>query len=251
MAVTTVVGVPGHWKDQSEIVRAIASPPQNPEYLFAGLVILELATNANMILEVREHDPNLAKAFRCAGTYSNFTQADLDAISKHTYCLYLVDMNGGNKETAFKIMRFATKLLRAGGLAVKVESAGKSHTASDWLALSERATSPSSLLESIALFEAFVVLVGDQHTGFYSCGMHNLGLPDARLLPGLSNKDAGALLHGFLRYVLLEQPTLHSNQTFSLSEDAPRYRLMHRSCHEFNEDALFHNPFGVWELNSV
>src|SRR5580658_2550617 len=152
MTITTVVGVPGNWRDQSDIVRAIASPPQNPEYLFASMVILELATHANMLLEVRPHDPDLAKAFRFAGAYSNFSDADLDMISKHTYCLYLVDKNGGSMEAASRMLRFAAKLLHAGGLAAKTESAGKSHTASNWLALTKQATSPDALLE------AFVVL---------------------------------------------------------------------------------------------
>lgn len=251
MAVATIVGVPGNWKDRSDIVLAIASPPQNPEYLFAGMAILELATHANMLLEVRPHDPALAKAFRFAGAYSNFTEADIDAISKHTYCLYLIEKEGGSREAASKMLRFAAKLLRAGGLGVKVESAGKSHTASNWLALAKHATSQSGTLGAVALFEAFVVLVGDQRTGYYSCGMHNLGLPDARLPPCLPTDEAGALLTGFLKYTLLEQPTLRSNETFSLAADAPYYRLTHRDCREFQEDDLFHNPFGVWEISPV
>jgi hypothetical protein len=202
-----------------------------------------------MLLEVRPHDPHLANAFRFAGAYSSFSDADFEAIAGHTHCLYLIDETGGSRDAASKMLRFASALLRAGGIAVKVESAGKSHTASEWLALAGQATSPSSALEAIALYEAFVVLVGGQQTGYYSCGMHNLGLPDARLPPGLPNDEAGALLHGFLRYLLIEQPAIHSNETFSLSADAPYYRLKHRDCHEFQEDDLFRNPFGVWEMH--
>ncbi len=213
--------------------------------------MVESVTDANMLLQVRPHDPDLAKAFRFAGAYSNFSEADFNAISRHTYCLYLVEKESGSRETSVKMMRFAAKLLRAGGLGVKVESTGKSHTASNWLALTRAATGPSDNLKAVALFEAFVVLVGGERTGYYSCGMHNFGLPDASLPPGVPNNEAGALLSGFLKYILLEQPTLRSNETFSLSADAPHYWLMHRGCRQFPEDDLRHNPFGVWQISPV
>jgi hypothetical protein len=131
------------------------------------VVILELATHTNMLLQVRPHNPSLAKAFRFAGAYSNFSEADFNAISRHTYCLYLVEKDSGSRDASARMMRFAAKLLRSGGLGVKVESAGKSHTASNWLALTKAATGPDNDLRAVALLEAFVVLVGGERTGYY------------------------------------------------------------------------------------
>ncbi len=242
MAVTTVVGVPGLWKDHADIVRSIPSPIANPQYLFAGQVIFELATKEGMIMEIRDHDPKLAAAFRAAGAYSHLAESDFEAITKHTYCLYLVDEHGGSLDAARKMMRFASALLRAGGLAVKVESAGKSHTAKEWTEYAKESANPQSL------FEAFVVLVGGQRTGYYSCGMHNLGLPDAQVPGTVPNNEAGAILRGFLLYMLAEKPEIRSGNTFSLTADGLIYVLTHGACEQFAEDNVFHNPFGVWEL---
>jgi len=68
-----------------------------------------------------------------------------------------------------KILKFGKVLERAGGLAVKVDSAGIAHTWERW----------SKLLQGTQfdLYTAAVVLVGDEGQ-FYSCGMHHFGLAE-------------------------------------------------------------------------
>jgi hypothetical protein len=129
-------------------------------------------------------------------------------------------------------MHAAATLLDAGGYGVKVETAGVAHSTGDWLEQTHRCeTHPG------ALYIAYVALVG--RTGqFYSCGMHNLGFPDAIIPAGLTAAQSGAILRGFLMQILHEQPVLVSGET--VVRDGP--------CHTFSIDDPFHNPFGLWRL---
>ena len=154
-------------------------------------------------MEIYEHDPALQNAFHLAGR-SSVTDAEIDAIATHT-CTACVIGEGGSTEAAQSILGAASGLLRAGGLAVKMESTGKAHSKQDWYVLD----ADQSLR---ALYDAFVTLIGGDGGG-YSCGMHNLGLPDAAQDAALSDEDGARLLQTFLLYTLLEKPDLRRSQT--------------------------------------
>jgi Domain of unknown function (DUF4261) len=235
--VQTVVGIPGAWISRTDIVTSIAK--QSDGFLFAGGVIMNRTTQQGVKLEVYEHDPELPQAFARAG-HRALTQADLDAIAAHTYTLYLVGQ-GGSVDAARRIMEIAVGLLKAGGIAVKVESTGIAHSARDWLTF---AAHP----EATALYHAYVVLIGEEGT-YYSCGMHNLGLRDAIMSGATDAKTATSLLETFLLYTLLEAPTLRDGHTFSMNANAPSYRLTTEVGQTYPADSLFYNPFGMWRLS--
>jgi len=240
--VKTIVGVPGPWADSSELVAAVARGCRG-RYLYAGGLLADPERRVQAEVDLYERDARLRRAFQAAGAYSELGPGDLDAIDGHTTCAYLVDDGGGSLEAAGRMLRLASALLDAGGHAVKVESAGKVHSAGEW-----RVLDPASPLD---LFKAFAILVGGAETGYYSCGMHNLGRPDAALPPGPDPVAAGRLLDGFLLYLLLEEPTLEDGQTFGLSADGPGYRVQLDPCVQFEPDDPFHNPFGVWRLDPI
>jgi hypothetical protein len=233
---TIILGLPGTWPTRSDIVASIAGLSEG--LIFAGKILLDTTTYQSYQLDIYEHDPELVRAFALAGRRS-LTEADLAAIDAHTHTLYVIG-KGGSSERAKLLMQVGARLLRAGGLAVKVESAGVAHSASDWQTLTA-ASEPS------ALYSAYVTLVGNEKH-FYSCGMHNLGLPDA-IVPGtLLPNDAAQLLETFLLYLLLEQPNLNNGHTFSTSPQAPRYRLQLAPCTLYEADDPFYNPYGMWVL---
>src|SRR5438105_3741668 len=99
------------------------------------------------------------------------SREDIAAIAAHSFTLYIVG-EGGSTGRARAVMHAAAGLLRAGGIAVKVESAGVAHNATDWLALATDAS-------DFAMYRAYVTFIGqgDGKT-YYSCGTHNLGYPD-------------------------------------------------------------------------
>lgn len=200
--------------------------------------MMKVATKEAFTLEIYEHDPNLRRAFSIAGK-GRLTEKDLEAIGSHTFTLYLVTP-GGSVDAARRMLHAAAGLLKAGGLAVKIESTGTAHRADQWAEFCVHD-------HLVNLQQAYVTYVGSKGL-YYSCGMHNLGLSDALVDMGLHASEAAKLLHSFTRYLLIENPSLKDGETFSTDVDAPRYRLLHEPCKQYEEGDLFHNPFGVWKL---
>ena len=133
----------------------------------------------------------LRSAFEAAGGGA-LDRATLEAIDLHGIVVYLVG-EGGDLPSARRLLRFSAAIIEAGGLGVKVESAGVAHPASLWKELARYATDLS------ALYTAFAVRIG-MPTGVMSCGMHNLGLADAFVqAPPV---EAAAVIDSFLLSLL-------------------------------------------------
>jgi hypothetical protein len=231
-----VIGVPGKWADRAAIVHSIAT--NSGGYLFVGSLMSHVESKEVCTLEVYEQDPELLSAYTLAGC-GKISEADLAAIGQHSHTLY-VSGPGTSAVAARKLMRFASALLSCGGIAVKIESTGVAHSAQRWNEL----TRDDSLS---ALMRAFVTYVGGAGS-FYSCGMHNIGLPDATLQADVMPETAATLLDTFLFYLADEAPEIHDGETFAIDDRSPRYVVTKEACTEFPEDNLFHNPHGVWKL---
>ncbi|MBW4697285.1 MAG: DUF4261 domain-containing protein [Aphanocapsa lilacina HA4352-LM1] len=237
--VEIVLGIPGPWPDTDQIGRAIIGSSER--LFFAGAVLIDTQSDLIVELEVVEHDPDLRRAFELSAN-SCHSEALLGAIEAHTFTLYLVGP-GGSVDAAQKMMDVAGEVCKAGGLAVKVESSGLSHSAEGWRELIGKKG-------VLALFEGYVTLVrGDDL--FYSCGMHNLGARDASVPGSLPPDEAAVALQGFAQYLLLEDPKLESGGTFSPGPEYPTYRLEAEPCTVFAEGDLLFNPFGWWRLTPV
>ena len=232
----TIIGVPGRWATRSDIVTSIVK--SSGGYLFAGMILMHMESQVHFSLEVYGRDDALTRAFAIAGG-NRLTQQELDEIDHHTFCLYLSG-EGGSIDSARRFMSAANALLDCGGLGVKIESAGTAHSPNGWRSLCADGRLGSML-------EAFVTYVGNDD-GFYSCGMHNLGYPDCVVEAPISSSEAGSLIHTFLGYLLVENPTLNSGETFSVDAEAPRYRVFKETCAMFDPDDPFHNPGGIWKL---
>ena len=115
-------------------------------------------------------------------------------IGKHTFVLYIIG-EAGNVEVAQKIMDVAVALLDAGGLGVKVETAGKAFNAEQWKTLTQ-------LDDPARFYDAFVTKLQVQDDVFYTCGMHNLGLKDA-IVGAVGLEAASHTLDIFSIYQLL------------------------------------------------
>src|SRR5438445_496863 len=127
-AVEIVLGIPGLWSEKTEILAAIVQ--QTDGLKFVGKLLLDTRTNKSFVVDVYEHDPTLQQAFAIAGR-GLIAEQDLKAIGKHTYTLYVVGP-GGTVNTALGMVELGAQLLKAGGIAVKVETAGLAHTAQNW-----------------------------------------------------------------------------------------------------------------------
>jgi hypothetical protein len=236
-----VLGIPGLWQTESDFVEAIALDSKG--FIFAGRILMNRASGASWELELRPHTPRLVEAVTLANRGS-IDEATIRAIAKHTFTAYIIGP-GGSLDAARSIMSAAVGILDAGGMAVKVESAGVAHSSEQWKALTATA-------DAEALYYAYVTLVGQEdNRTYYSCGMHNLGLRDAILTGNLTAHEAGSLLNTFLLYYLIEQPQLEIGHTFSVDAPSPLYRLITYQCTIYPKYNLFNNPFGLWRLSPL
>jgi hypothetical protein len=234
-----ILGIPGPWDDAVELGQAIVASNNDGYGLHDGQLIgPELAAP----LELCEHDPGLRRSFELANRRS-LSNTDLDRIEAHASCAYLI-CPGGSMDAGRHAMALAARVLRAGGYAVRVETAGVAHSASDWLAQTERNETHVG-----ALYIGFVALINRQGQ-VYSCGMHNLGYPDATV-SALPVPTAGELLRGFLMSVVHEQPLLISGKSTLNDGAGTLYLLTHEGCTLFEPDDPFFNPYGVWQLTPV
>ncbi len=234
-----ILGIPGPWPDAARAMAALNA--SSPGFRLAGDRFTEVASRAAFEIEVYPYDPRLAQAFEIAGE-GRFVPAELAEIGRHRSTIYLVG-RGGSVECVRAAVRTAVAVLDAGGIAVKIESTGKAHTAAYW-----RETAVSSQLSR--LYGAMVVLVGGEDF-FYSCGMHNLGLPDATVSSALGRAGGAHVLNNFHFYQLAEGPVIKSGHTFQIGADEPVFVVSLAECSLFEPDDPFHNPYGVWRLTKL
>lgn len=188
-----ILGIPGPWPTRPDIVTALAG--ENASLLLVGDHLFNPATREMFEVDLYGPDPHLRQAFALAGRLS-LSEQDLNAIASHSHTLYIIGP-GGSPEAARSIMGVTCGVLNAGGIAVKVESAGVAHSARDWFGLAQDQ-------HLAALYRAYVTLVGGKGS-YYSCGMHCLGLRDAIVVGEMASEDAARLLQGFLLYLVTVQ----------------------------------------------
>ena len=181
MDLKIILGIPGPWRSPEELGQAISASGVG-YHLNANHDRL-IGPGSDAELTWQEPDATLRRAYEMANRQS-LSHADLDLIEHHAGCAYLV-CPGGSLDAGRDAMALAAIVLRAGGFGVRVETAGVALSAWDWLAQSERSHTHVG-----ALYISFVSLFsrsGEVH----SCGMHNLGLPDAMVTAQQNTANGG------------------------------------------------------------
>lgn len=233
-----ILGIPGRWKDRSDIVTSIAE--SSGGYLFAGKILMHIESGTHFELDIYEHDPSLAEKVRF-GAMGQIPEEDLAALEDHTFTLYLLSDSTG-LEVVEKMMDAAVGLLNAGGLVVKIEKAGFSVSSAQWREY-------ASTKFGRSLYRSMVALVGGEHEHF-TCGMSAFALPDCEVLE--SDLDtAYKVAIEFCCYLMIEDPKLADGHTFGIAEGAPRYRLSFGDYTFYPPGDMFHNPHGIWRIAPV
>ncbi|MBX7225460.1 MAG: hypothetical protein K1X55_05480 [Chitinophagales bacterium] len=235
----TVLCIPGNWNDRAEIVTAIAENNMN-EYIFAGMILLNLKTNEGFKLEICERDDRMKESYRWAGMVNQISDEFLNEIDKHNYVIYL-SAETGNTESAKSIAEAGKSILKSGGLGIKVETTGKAFTKDHWFELLND-------FEEANLYQMFVLdSISDGNGKTYSCGMHNLGLRDS-IVYNEEFQDSVSLISIFGYYQLIDKPEIKSNQTFSTEIGVPIFVISEEINQPNKGDELFENPYGMWKL---
>jgi hypothetical protein len=234
---TISLTIPGPWKTPERFAEALAG---KGGYLMQGNAITHVATRRSVPFGVHLHDDDLPRLFRLA-SHNRISKKNLAELSDHAAVLTLVGY-GGSVPAAREMMQVATAVMRAGGMAVKIDSAGLAHGRDDWFKL-------AGDKEPGGLYWAFVNTVGDERET-YTCGMHHLGLRDAITGVDLPGKDRWFHLNNFNGYVYQAKPTLGNGDALG-DEHSAIFRAWQETCTIYPPGELCHNPYGMWRLKRI
>lgn len=199
---------------------------------------MEMNSKSGFRVHFERADDRMESLFRTAGRHWR-DSIEMTAIGRHKSIAYLVD-EGGSRARIEALMAAAAALINADGLGIKVDSSGLAHSPAQWIDL-------VSNIHLSSAYRAFVVTVGDDAP--YTCGMHNFGMKDVRLPSGISNAANIASL--FAWYLFSEEPDILPGHTFSVTSDAPKFRVENATAIEYPFGSLFENKFGTWQLIPV
>ncbi|AMM94790.1 hypothetical protein UP17_21870 [Peribacillus simplex] len=230
-----IIGIPGKWKDRAELIQTVAS--QSEGYLLAGNIFHNKDKNITFQAEIQDYEPTLKETFSYASKDA-LSERLLAEISEHTFTVYIIADTGNVTD----LIDAGAAILRAGGMAVKIETAGIAHSKEDWQKLHQ---SPDIL----SVYAHFATIIGEEDY-YCSFGMKAFGLPDAVTLNTMSPKEAASLLNTFNFYHLGERPLFTTGETFSIQQDAPDFILTGLQDFRYEEDHPFYNPFGLWNLGT-
>lgn len=235
----TVLCIPGNWKNRTEIVTAIAENNLN-EFIFAGMILLNLKNNVGFELEICERDDRLKESFKFAGMVNRISEEFLNKVDKHSSIIYL-SAETGDLESVKSVADAGNAILKSGGIGIKVETTGKAFTSEHWTELLNN-------YEETNLYKMFVLdSISDGKGITYSCGMHNLGLKDS-IVYNEEFQESVNLISSFCHYQLIEKPEIMNNQTFSIDAEAPIFVISEEKNQPNKGDELFENPYGMWKL---
>jgi Domain of unknown function (DUF4261) len=235
-----IVCIPGTWENRTKFIESVVVSTKG-DFIFAGMILAHPKSNDQVGLEFCDADKQIAGAFEIGGQ-GKLTDATLNKVSQHQSVVYL-HFPCDIILQKVRILKFTEVLSKCGGIAIKLETSGISHEWEHWF----------ELLNSNNLFDTYcasVVLVGDADF-YYSCGMHNFGLPDVQISNSFDALAAADLMNQFSYWRILEKPVLKSGHTFSLTTSSPYFRLELLQDERHSEDDLFHNPNGLWELQQI
>jgi len=240
---TSVLCIPGNWTDFEAFQEALIVS-SGASCMVVGNMLINGKDKRHYSIDFCEHDAKMSESFRVAGRVTELPNETLDEIASHRFVLY-ISGETGNLAEAEQIARAGMALLKAGGIALKVESAGKAFSRTTWLEFI------SNFEPERHLYDMFVLdsITRDDGTVF-SCGMHNLGFKDT-IISGEPFEEAMNLIRMFGYYQIVDKPNIKHNQTFQLSPGAPLFRITEENHPPYANSEVFHNPFGMWRLTKM
>ncbi len=123
----TVIAIPGFWSHHLKELEELN------DYIFVNDRIIHKRTGTDYELEVVDHIDQLSETFF---PNEQFNSEELKQIDTHQTCLYIIGMTESLEEiNAF--VQVTTDLLKIDGMAIKVDSSGRSFMKKTWQSLLE------------------------------------------------------------------------------------------------------------------
>jgi hypothetical protein len=236
---TTIICIPGTWNSWDEFILSIVSAT-NGEYIAAGNILINAKREKHYSVEFCEKDHKMRESFKYAGMVTRVTEKFLEEIDNHRHVIYISGVTGNLKD-AEDIAYAAEAVLKAGGIGIKIETAGKAFEKDRWYNMLQD-------FEESWLYEMFVIdSIIDKEGTVFSCGMQNLGYKDT-IVQGEEFQQAVDLIKIFSYYQIIDKPTIQNRQTFSATQNSPKFRIIEEVNQPNQGHDHFENPFGMWCL---
>lgn len=234
-----VVCIPTEFDSRTALARALESR-YGTDYVFIGRVFKSTVTGEGCEMEISDREPDLATDFESGR--DKISAATIQHLNRHRQVIYLISRDTGH-DVCQQMAKFTKILLNAGGIAVKVASAGVFWEKAEWL---ERQDSE----DIFDLYRLFVGLVETDDI-YYSCGMHDFAKADVAIAISEDIGLAIYVMNVFNYYRLTESPILQDGHTFQPDIESPVYRLEWMADREYAPDSWQHNIHGRWYLSRI
>jgi len=242
VATNTTICIPGLWKDIDEIKNAILSAGK-ANYMVIDDIFLDVKRERQYNFEIRGHDGRMKKLFEYEGRPTGLKNKVMDEIEQHTHVIYLTGETGSLVEAEY-IAFAAGAILEAGGVGIRIETAGKAFDKKTWVNTIKK-------FQEADLYQLFVTdAVSNKNDAVWSCGMHNLGLKDT-IVSGEDYQTALDLVTIFGYYQIIDKPAITTGEIFQPDRQSPKYKISNEPNQPYKDIELFENPYGMWRLTKI
>lgn len=184
-------------------------------------------------------DENTQRSFYYSGLF-NTEEADLLGTMKTVLSLWSFDQS---MRGVTEIIRASRALYEAGGLAIKMETAGRGWPRKNWeFILNQEVLTPIHLY-------LFCIAIVTSEGRYFTCGMHQMGFPDVEVVGSPEDPVVAKRAEVFCLYNLGEAPAIRDLDTMSLPIDLDgsggSFRISYGVYEGYHPEGPHFNRYGL------
>ncbi len=229
-----VMRIPGRWESPDQLAKALPAGYR----LTRGRLHMPDGDRLDVI--PRPPDRKFPKVFANACRRAPSAR-DRDAVKNYTANMCMAS-RGGSIDAAWRMIRAAEAVVRAGAAGVFIDNSGVAHGSDAWLEICEQPD------EEAALWAYVLAVRGEEE--LWSLGMQVFGLRDVAMPRSGDDEQDAYTLHTFLHYTMVA-PNRVADGDLLADEEVARFRAQKEEFSRFPPGNPMHNPYGVWRLEPV
>jgi len=232
----TTILIPGPWKSWKDFGLPLAA---RGNYIHMGSPTMGILSKVKTEISFKAYlDPHGSQEEYSDHFAPLFPKEMQDRLPLPIHSVFIIEAEGGSFQQMEQLCAAITEVLKIGGYGLKIPNSGKIITREEWEGYS---FSPDTF------FRTFVSVYDTGNGGILTCGMSNFGQRDV-FVP-LTFDDQGIdFIVSYAWFIVYDQPIIKDQQTFSLSEDSPSFRIFEAEDDMREADHPFHNPYGLWKV---
>ncbi|MCY8632277.1 hypothetical protein P8848_04710 [Bacillus spizizenii] len=221
----TVLALPGYWSEDLHELRTNLKPLG---YIITGERVFCSANERYYEFDRTDAIEKMSETFY---PREAFRDEDLKDIDSHTSCLYII-AETESVEDVRCLVQFIADLVKIDGIAVKIESSGRSFIKKEWL----------NIKQTSNLYDAMTTMIELEDGTYVTCGLHQFGEPDV-MFTCFSPDELSEWFNNWTE--MSESAKHHALEAGELKLSIGRAVLSIEPHRLYPEDDLFFNPYGI------